>query len=318
MKNKVKILVTGGTGYIGSKICNDLLEKNFDVYCLDKKKKINFYSNNIKRISLDLKFKKKLENIFAKFKFDYVIHLAAKKNVIESETYKKNYFLNNVSYTVSLLKLSIKYKVKKFIFMSSAAVYGNLKEINDNSKTKPISYYGKTKLMAEKEIVKISRNQKIKILIIRLFNACAYDQKKLIKYTNTNDGSFFSNLLSLNNKKNVFYIYGSNFNTRDGTALRNFISIEDISKFVLFSLKNLNRSRIMNLCSKQSFTILEILKFYEKFTKNKLKFVFLPSRKNEIPISNPSFKNLKKIGFKCNASSLLDIFRTYKDSFKKL
>ena len=87
--NKKKILVTGGAGYIGSKLCSDLVLQNFDVYSLDKKINKNFSSKKIVKVILDLRYQKKLEHLFSKIKFDYVIHLAAKKNVLESEIFKK-------------------------------------------------------------------------------------------------------------------------------------------------------------------------------------------------------------------------------------
>ena len=172
--NMIKnILITGGAGYIGSHVCEILIKNKKKIFIVDNlstgykrliNKKAKFFKKNI----LD---SKGINKILIKNKIDSIIHLAASLSIGIGEKYPKRYFRNNVLGTKSLLNATKNTSVKNFIFSSSAAVYKDgLYRVTENSKIKPKSVYGKTKIKAEQLIVNYCRKNKINFGILRYFN----------------------------------------------------------------------------------------------------------------------------------------------------
>ena len=175
-----KILVTGGAGYIGSKICYDLTDLGYKVFIVDNlitghKKLIN---KRAKFYLCDILDYKQLNEIIKKNHITDIIHLAASLDVEESSKNPLKYFINNVEGTENLLKASVDNNVKNFIFSSTCAVYGNIKanSVNEKSPTEPISYYGKTKLLCELLIKDYSFKYKLSSTILRYFNVGGADE----------------------------------------------------------------------------------------------------------------------------------------------
>ena len=201
-----RILITGGCGYLGSILANFLNKKEFKIYVLDNLSNSSkkFLDKNITFYRLDLNIKKHITSIFKKNNFDTIIHLAAKKSVIESQKKPHLYFKENSENSLILFKIAKKYKVKNFIFISSAAVYGNYsKKIVTKTLTKPISVYGKSKLKAEKMLIKNS-SSKIKLVVLRLFNLAGADIDNLIGNNSRLSKDVFCYLIdSFEKKKNI-------------------------------------------------------------------------------------------------------------------
>ena len=207
--------------------------------------------------------------------------------------------MTNAKSTKKICKLCIKYSVKNLIFSSSAAVYGNRSgAISENSKKKPISPYGLSKLNAEKEIKNICKN-KINYAILRFFNVAGADYKNnlgLIK----NNGSIFKNFSkSFLNKNNKIKIYGNNYkNSFDGTAIRDYINVLDISAIVLKSLTLLKKNKksfILNCGSGTKTSILELVNTFKKISNTNCELNYLDKRKGDIEISIAKIYKLKKI-----------------------
>ena len=206
-----KILVTGGAGFIGSKVCYDLLDKNYKIVVIDNlsnstkeniNKKIIFYNYYLKNIY-------KNDKIFQKHKFDAVFHFAALTNVSESSKYRNKYYLNNVVVTKNILNLIKKFKIKYFVFSSSAAVYGNIASspVHENSKIRPISNYGKNKAECELLIKNFTSRYDFNYAILRYFNVIGADFK--LRTGQLSKGSLFKNLANnLANNKYSINIYG--------------------------------------------------------------------------------------------------------------
>ena len=295
-----KILVTGGAGFIGSKVCYDLLDKNYKIVVIDNlsnstkeniNKKIIFYNYDLKNIY-------RIDKIFQKHKFDAVFHFAALTNVSESSKYRNKYYLNNVVVTKNILNLIKKFKIKYFVFSSSAAVYGNIaiSPVHENNKIRPISNYGKNKAECELLIKNFSSRYDFNYAILRYFNVIGADFK--LRTGQLSKGSLFKNLANnLANNKYSINIYGKRLKTKDGTPVRDYIDINDLSSLHILALKKLikKKSLLINCGYNKGYTVLEIVKEFSEVIKKDIKIKFLRKRLDDISQIYCSNKRLLKI-----------------------
>jgi UDP-glucose 4-epimerase len=295
MKN---ILVTGGAGYIGSHIVEELVKKNFlKIFIVDDlstghkrliNKKATFIKANINKTQL-------IKKIILKNKIDTIIHLAAKTIVTESEKKPKLYYKANVLGTSSLLDAAKNSSVKNFLFSSTAAVYGSkIRYVNEKSKTLPDSVYGKTKLQAE-DLVK--RNFKKNYIILRYFNVVGASPSKKIGLINKYGQLFKNFAVEILKNKPKLSVYGKDYNTKDGTCIRDFIHVSDLADIhlkVLLKASKDNKSVILNCGYGKGFSVLEVVNNFKKFSKNKVIIKFEKRRKAEIVESVANVTKLKK------------------------
>ena len=295
MKN---ILVTGGAGYIGSHIVEQLVKKNFlKIFIVDDlstghkrliNKKATFIKANINKTQL-------IKKIILKNKIDTIIHLAAKTIVTESEKKPKLYYKANVLGTSSLLDAAKNSSVKNFLFSSTAAVYGSkIRYVNEKSKTLPDSVYGKTKLQAE-DLVK--RNFKKNYIILRYFNVVGASPSKKIGLINKYGQLFKNFAVEILKNKPKLSVYGKDYNTKDGTCIRDFIHVSDLADIhlkVLLKASKDNKSVILNCGYGKGFSVLEVVDNFKKFSKNKVIVKFEKRRKAEIVESVANVTKLKK------------------------
>jgi UDP-glucose 4-epimerase len=295
MKN---ILVTGGAGYIGSHIVEQLVKKNFlKIFIVDDlstghkrliNKKATFIKANINKTQL-------IKKIILKNKIDTIIHLAAKTIVTESEKKPKLYYKANVLGTRSLLDAAKNSSVKNFLFSSTAAVYGSkIRYVNEKSKTLPDSVYGKTKLQAE-DLVK--RNFKKNYIILRYFNVVGASPSKKIGLINKYGQLFKNFAVEILKNKPKLSVYGKDYNTKDGTCIRDFIHVSDLADIhlkVLLKASKDNKSVILNCGYGKGFSVLEVVDNFKKFSKNKVIVKFEKRRKAEIVESVANVTKLKK------------------------
>lgn len=265
------ILITGGAGYIGSHVAKQLLEQGKDVVVLDNLS-TGFQSTidtlqKIKKfyfINLDLKEFKKVEDIFQKYTIDTVIHFAAFSQVGESMQNPMKYYMNNTVNTTNLVKSASKYGVKKFIFSSTAAIYGEpaLKDyqqqtITEDFETKPINPYGHSKIMSEQVIKDEAKvNDGFKYCIFRYFNVAGadihYEEDKLLpRIGESHDPE--THLIPLVvktalKKKKAITIFGEDYDTPDGTCIRDYIHVDDLADAHIKAIDYLseNESDIFN------------------------------------------------------------------------
>lgn len=305
MKNKsLKILVTGGAGYIGSHTVLELLESNFDVIVLDNLcnsslesikrvnkisgKKTKFIRGDINDINL-LKKVFKNNNIFA------VIHFAALKAVSESVVHPLKYYKNNVAGTISLLSMMNEYSVNNFIFSSSATVYGEESEIPYNENMKigtPTSPYGHSKVMIERFLKDMTiSNQKFKAISLRYFNPIGAHYSGEI---GEDPHGIPNNLMpyiaqvaigKLDNLK----IFGNDYLTKDGTCRRDYIHVVDLARGHLDALnwiikkKDFNGLEIFNLGTGKPYSVLEVVQAFVDATGIELPYKFEPRRPGDLP-----------------------------------
>ena len=272
-----KILITGGAGYIGAHISEALVKSEKKVFIIDNlstgfRRLIN---KKAKFFKVDILNKKKVREIILKNQIDSVIHLAANLIIGEGEKFPKKYFKNNVLGTNNLLEACKNTSIKNFVFSSTAAVYkdGQYK-VTENSTVKPKSIYGKTKIRAEKIVKSFCKKNKINYCILRYFNIAGSSPSGKIGLINKSDHLFKNFSREIMKKKPILKIYGNNYNTKDGSCIRDFIHVSDIADIHLKVLAKINlskKSKILNCGYNRGISVLEVAKEFNKQTSKKLK-----------------------------------------------
>ena len=295
------ILITGGAGYIGSHITEILLKKYKKVFLIDNlstghrrliNKKAKFFKLNIHN-------KKRVQKIIKKYQIDSIIHLAANLIIGEGQKKPKKYYKNNVLGTQHLLDACKNTTVKNFIFSSTAAIYkeGQYK-VSEKSTIKPKSVYGKTKIKAEKLIIKFAKKYKINYGILRYFNIAGSSPSGKIGLINKNSDHLFKNFSKeLMRKRPKLKIYGKNYQTKDGTCIRDFIHVSDIAEIhylVLEKINKLNISKILNCGYNKGISVLEVAKEFKRQCSKKVNFIYSKRRSNDLIKITASNSNLKK------------------------
>ena len=291
------ILITGGAGYIGSHIVEQLVKTKAKIIIIDNmetgyKKLINKDAIFVKG---DIKNLKQLSKLFYKYKINSVIHLAAYLNVSEAEKNKKKYYENNVRGTLNVVKCCKNTNVKNIVFSSSCSIYGNTKgAVDENKKANPKGYYAYTKYEGEKIIKKYAKKLKYNFAILRYFNIAGASKSNKIGEINSSHGHLFKNIAIQSLKKNPkINIYGKDYKTKDGTCVRDYMHVSDLSSAHIKALKFINnksKSIILNCGYGKGYSVLEIAKIFKKMNKN-LKINFTKRRMGDV---GSVFANTKK------------------------
>jgi len=284
----MNILVTGGVGYIGSAVVQSLIQHNYRVIVIDNLSsgKEKYVHKNAVFLKADLKDKKALAKIFTQFSIDMVYHLAAYKSVAESIKNPKKYEIN-ITGTKNLLEVMKESKCFKIIFSSSAAVYGNPKytPIDESHPLNPINFYGETKVECEKLIQKSG----IPYVILRYFNVSG---NVGLNYIDNDAEDVISKMMQAVKKKKKFLIFGNDYDTEDGTPVRDFIDLNDITKAHIDAMGAENE--ILNLGSGTGMTIKQLADMVKKLIP-KFQYQIGPRREGDIAISVASNEKAKKI-----------------------
>ncbi|CAG8772373.1 14220_t:CDS:2, partial [Cetraspora pellucida] len=266
--NATKILVCGGAGYIGSHLVRELSTlQGYEIIILD-----NLSKGHIKSIPKGIKFEKAdirdkiaLEQIFSKYKPDAVMHLCASISVGESVADPLEYYENNVAGTVYLLQAMKKYNVKYFIFSSSAAIFGNAKEvpIPDDARSEPISPYADTKFIVEKLLAWSENAYGMKYICLRYFNACGAHESGDIGEDHDPETHLIPLILQVAlGQRDSISIFGNDYETKDGTCVRDYIHVTDLATAHIMALEYLikeNKSQSFNLGSGKGYTVKEVI-----------------------------------------------------------
>ena len=310
------ILVTGGTGYIGSHTCVELLKNGYEVVIIDNlSNSSNDVVDRIKKITnKDLKFyfgdvsdKELLRRIFTENKIDAVIHFAGYKAVGESVKLPLKYYDNNLYSTICLCEVMKEFSCKKIVFSSSATVYGipktlPIKEDEALSTTNP---YGTTKLMIE-QILKdlyVSDNE-FSIAVLRYFNPIGADKSGLIgenPYGIPNNLMPYIVKVALN-KLEILSVFGSDYDTPDGTGVRDYIHVVDLARGHIKAIEHVMKQTgidYYNLGTGVGYSVLDIIKTFEKVNNVKINYKIVDRRPGDIASSYADVtKSYKELGFK--------------------
>lgn len=307
----MNILVTGGAGYIGSHTCIELINAGFNVVVADNLS--NSSIDSIKRVEAitgasitffetDVRDEKNLTKIFKFNDINGVIHFAGLKSVSESISYPKKYYSNNVSGSTNLLRLMNKYECKNFIFSSSATVYGIPERIpiDENSSLRALNPYGESKLMVENILRDYyASDNSWNFALLRYFNPVGAHVSGLI---GEDPNGIPSNLMPFimrvaSGKYKKLEIFGNDYNTKDGTGVRDYIHVVDIAKAHLKALSVIldSDSKILtaNLGTGSGVSVLELVSTFEMVTGKRVPFKIVERRKGDVAISyaDPSFAN---------------------------
>lgn len=314
MKN---ILITGGAGYIGSHIVELLLKNKKKIIIADNlstgfktliNKKAKFFNVNISDT-------KRLKKIIIDNNVDSIIHLAASLSIGLGEKKPKFYFSNNVLGTKSVLLATKQTLVKNFIFSSTAAVYKDGQSfVSEKSTVKPKSVYGKTKLKAETLITKFCKKNKLNYGILRYFNVCGASPSGKIGLISKGDHLFKNISIQIVKKKPLIRIYGNDYNTPDGTTVRDYIHVSDLSEIhykILKKISKTNKSKIINCGYNRGISVKEVVDEFKKQSKKKIKINLQKRRPGDMEIIIAKNKNLKKfIKWKPKYNDLSTIVRS--------
>ncbi len=311
------ILITGGAGYIGSHV-NKLLNKyGYKTIVFDNL--TNGHRELVKWGSFyegDLLDKESIRNVFLKEKIDAVMHFAAFAYVGESVKDPIKYYLNNVIGTMNLLEVMLEHNVTTFIFSSTCAIYGNPNEvpIKETHPKNPINPYGKSKLTVESMLEDFSRAYGLNYISLRYFNAAGADPEGDIGEWHDPEPHLIPNVLdaALGLRKYV-EIYGVDYDTPDGTCIRDFIHVCDLAEAHILALESLlqnPKSDVFNLGTGQGFSVKEVISHVEKVTGKSVPIKVAQRREGDpsILIADPS-KAKRELGWKMKYD-LTDIIET--------
>ena len=272
--SKLKVLVTGGAGYIGSHIVLELNRLGHEVIIVDDMQKgneKNLFPNN-QFIQGEIQDPKVLEKVFSQ-NIDSVFHFAAWKAAGESMTDPAKYTLNNLNGTFALLTAMDKVGCNNFIFSSSAAVYGSPEylPIDENHPNKPENYYGYTKLCIEENLKWYDKLKGMKFAALRYFNAAGYDPHGRILGLERTPANLLPIIMEVAvGERTSLQIYGDDYDTTDGTCVRDYIHVSDLAAAHVLALEKIretNESIIVNLGSENGYSVLEMTELARKITK---------------------------------------------------
>jgi UDP-glucose 4-epimerase len=296
------VLLTGGAGYIGSHVANFLLDKGIEVTIIDNLTTGNkiLVPKKAKLHICDISNEKKVARIIKSNKFDVVLHFAGLIRVDESIKKPKKYDLANYRKGKIFFNTCFKNNLNKIIFSSTASVYGNngLDKVSENNKIKPLNPYANTKLKLEKFLIKKSKTNKIKFIILRYFNVAGADTKLrtgLISKSSTNLIKVINEVAVGKRKK--FIINGNNYKTKDGTPIRDFIHVSDLSEIHYLVGKYLfkvNKSNIFNCGYGKGYSVLQVLNKMNEISQRKIPIIFGKRRSKDIMISISNTKKFQK------------------------
>jgi UDP-glucose-4-epimerase GalE len=314
----MKILVAGGAGYIGSHTTAALVRSGFDVIVFD-----NFSSGyrqlvtGGKVLEGDLMNPSDLDRVFRDEDIGAVLHFASLIQVGESFENPRIYYRQNLISSLNLLEAMLKAGIKRFIFSSSAAVYGIPQEIPipEIHPLKPSNPYGMTKYFVEKILQDYERAYGMNFISLRYFNAAGADPGgRMGEWHNPETHLIPNILLYLLDRKERFEVYGSDFPTEDGTAVRDYIHVSDLAEAHVLALKKLlekEESHIINLGANKGYSVLEILKNAEAVTGKSIEFTFKPRRKGDVPVLLASRDRAESLlGWRLNHSDIATIIST--------
>lgn len=296
----MKVLVSGGAGYIGSHAVVQLLDKQYDVVVVDNlstghqwavDKRASFYQ-------CDIRNKKDLDKIFKKEKIDVVMQFAADIVVADSEENPLKYYDNNVYGTISLLQTMLENNVKNIIFSSTAAVYGNTEKVpvEEKDPLDPISPYGATKAFVERILDDCRKAHGLNYCVFRYFNVAGAHEKYPIGQNVKKNTALIPIILEVASGERDFVgIFGNDYDTKDGTGIRDFIHVVDLVDAHILGINKLlkNESAIYNLGNGQGFSVLEMIEAAKKVTGHPIPTKISPRRDGDIACSIASSEKAK-------------------------
>ncbi|TQE87713.1 UDP-glucose 4-epimerase GalE [Ureibacillus terrenus] len=321
----MKLLVTGGTGYIGSHTCVSLMEQGYSLIILDNFSNSNpSVLENLRKLKNDFIFynvdvtdEEALENVFSIHDIEGVIHFAGYKAVGESVTEPLKYYLNNVVSTMILLKVCKKYNVNKFVFSSSATVYGENKvPFKEDMRLLPTTNpYGESKAMSERILMDVANaDPNFSVAILRYFNPVGAHESGLI---GENPKGIPNNLMPYITKVakkelEKLKVFGIDYPTPDGTGIRDYIHVMDLAEGHVAAYKHLTKVKgvhVYNLGTGKGTSVLELVKAFEEANGIKIPYEIVERRPGDIAVCFADvLKAERELGWKAK-KNIIDMCR---------
>jgi UDP-glucose 4-epimerase len=319
-QNQINLLFTGGLGYIASHTIAEVYEfnkknntnytvtildnlENSSIHILERLKEIT--GRVIKFYNCDILNIEELEKVFKENDFKYVLHFAAKKSVAESQKLPLEYYKTNVSGSINVIEMCLKYKVNNFIFSSSACVYGNCDDIpSETANLNPINTYGRTKMFMERILIDTAiAEREFNALILRYANPVSAHKTGLIgenpKGTPANLFPVVENhLRGLTEKIKIF---GNDYNTHDGTAIRDYVHVTDIAYGHVLAIgafekmkKEGKKSEIFNMGTDNGYSVYDVISTYIESTGAKINYEYSARRDGDAEKAVPNSEKIKR------------------------
>lgn len=326
----MKILVTGGTGYIGSHTCVELLQKGYEVVVFDNlynskmdvvEKIKNITGKEIKFYTADMRDKESMRLVFEENTFDAVIHFAGLKAVGESVEKPLLYYQNNIAGTLNLCELMNEYNCKKIIFSSSATVYGSPKTvpITEDFPLSTTNPYGSTKLMLEGILSDLCvPDADWSVVLLRYFNPIGAHESGLIgESPNGIPNNLMPYIMQVAvGKLPELGVFGDDYDTPDGTGVRDYIHVVDLAKGHVNAVEKVTSTtgvNIYNLGTGNGYSVLDIVKAFEKANGVKIPYSIKPRRAGDIATC---YANPKKAKEELGWEAQYDLTRMCQDSWR--
>jgi len=320
----MKILVTGGAGYIGSHVVYELIDQGHDVTILDDMS-LGLEENIDPRsifVQGSTHSDSDLDSVLS-VEFDGIIHLAAWKAAGESMTDPAKYAHNNLIGTINLLNACDRHGIKRFVFSSTSSVYGNPEyiPIDENHPTEPISYYGETKLQVEKNLKWFSELKGIRFGVLRYFNAAGYDRKGRIKGRERNALNLIPIAMEVAaGIREKMQVFGDNYDPHDGTGVRDYIHVSDLAIAHMKALNYISendKDLLVNLATGEGHSVLDVINKSKEVSGKDIPFDIVGRRAGDpatvVAVSNRANKVLD---WSTKYSDLDTLIRTTWDVYK--
>ncbi len=315
----MKILVLGGAGYIGSHTVRELIDAGEDVVIIDNLETGHIEAVHEKAVFYqgDIRDKAFVDSVLDKEDIDAVIHFAANSLVGESMTNPLKYYDNNLYGTKVLLESMVEHGVDKIVFSSTAATYGEPERIPilETDRTEPTNPYGETKLSMEKMMKWTDKAHGLRYVALRYFNACGAHVDGTIGEAHNPETHLIPLILQVpNGQREKISIYGDDYDTKDGTCVRDYIHVTDLAQAHILAVKYLmagNESNVFNLGNGVGFTVKEVIETARKVTGHPIPAETTPRRGGDpARLIASSDKAKEVLGWKPEHADLEEIIAT--------
>jgi UDP-glucose 4-epimerase len=323
----VKVLVAGGAGYIGSHTVKALLAGGFETVVLDdfSTGRRELVVPGCRLVVGDLQDREAVRNVFRENgDIAAVLHFASLIRVGESYRDPRKYYRHNLGTSLNLLEAMLEAGIGRFVFSSSAAVYGTprVQPIPEDHPLEPINPYGATKSMVERILTDFDRAHGLRFVTLRYFNAAGADPDGALGEMHDPETHLIPNiLLSVLGKRPALGVFGIDFPTPDGTAVRDYVHVADLADAHVLALRHLlagGSSEAVNLGTNGGYSVLEVIGAAEGVTGRKVPVVVLPRREGDVPVLLASREKARRLlGWEPGVSDMVTILRTAWDWHRK-
>lgn len=321
----MKVLVIGGAGYIGSHVVKELMAKNHEVTVFDNLSSgliQNLFKKN-EFIAGDILHPEDLDKAFARG-FDAFIHLAAFKAAGDSMIFPEKYSINNINGTLNILNAAVAHNCLNMVFSSSAATFGEPQylPIDENHPKNPENYYGFTKLKIEEFMGWYDKLKNLKFAALRYFNAAGYDPEGVIYGLERNPANLLPVMMEVAcGKRGKLKVFGSDYDTRDGTCIRDYIHVTDLASAHVLALEYIaknKKSLTLNLGTGKGITVTEMLEATRRITGKEIPAEYVGRRAGDPAQLTASSKLAKEVlGWEPKYSDVDTLIKSTYDAYLK-